>query len=133
MSSHAGVDEHGVVWYAAPHYVTYHAGAANGAWIGVDICAPILAGGRAAAEARGIFVGEVEYDGKTCLALDPRIAAYAAEAQRLVADVTGGDQWTDHAAVDPARKWDVIPWRPTLSDAISKKDEEKLNRGLTPQ
>lgn len=123
-SSHCGIDETGVVWYAGPHCRTNHAAGHNVDSIGLDICVPVIARDRAAAERRGVFVGERDWVSAMTpnggrhrhriLDLDPWVAARCGDLRREVDELLGELVWTDHHAVDRDRKWDVDPWAPTL-------------------
>ena len=123
VSSHCGIDENEVIWYRPPHTVTHHAGIANGASIGIDICAPILGEHEDNARKRGIFVGRRRErfsapnggtHGGDLLDLHPAIAMRVAAVRRALDTLGISPVWTDHAAVDPDRKWDCRPWRPVL-------------------
>jgi hypothetical protein len=124
VSSHCGIDERGVVWYAAPHMRTNHARGHNTHTIGIDICVPILERDRAAAEMRGVFVGVRDYvsgiapnGGRhrhRALDLDSHVAARCGALRRGLDDALWALAWVDHHRVDPNNKWDCGPWEHTL-------------------
>jgi len=115
VSSHAGVDEKGIIWYVMPHRVSYHAGKSNGNSLGIDICSPPLADSKSisAAKERGIYK-ELTEDGKYQL-LHPDVLRNVSFISRAI-NIWGEYLYQDHAYVDPNRKIDCIPWRKQLEE-----------------
>ena len=125
VSSHCGIDETGVVWYAGPHMRTNHAAGHNTHTLGLDICVPVLVRDKANAERRGVYVGDRVWTSETMpnggrhrhhiLDLDPHVAAACGTLRRAVDEELAGLRWVDHMHVDPNRKPDCGPWRNDLA------------------
>jgi hypothetical protein len=112
-SSHAGVDEHGVCWYIHPLWTTWHVPGHNSWSIGVDICAPPKVTQRKAAEARGIYVGDLD---SKWLKLDPRIAEEAGKFRKIL-DVACPQSLSPstHRWLTPkSRPEELLPWEPDM-------------------
>lgn len=112
-STHVGIDEKEVRWYAAPHFVTFHAGKDNGDTIGVDICSPPLVQDEQNAKDRGIWVGRVPGDPRF-LNLHAALAIRTKKVRDIIESLFGRLTSEDHATVDPSRKIDCRVWEPVL-------------------
>lgn len=114
VSSHCGIDEKGVYFYAPLHVVTYHAGNDNEDSIGIDICTPPLNNPESEhrAKTRGIYAG-TSPDGKY-LMIDEKILFDIRRLRKSLSEIT--PRYQDHAFVDPQRKIDCIPWREQLKN-----------------
>jgi N-acetyl-anhydromuramyl-L-alanine amidase AmpD len=110
VSSHAGIDENGIIFYAPLHLVTFHAGKDNGDSIGIDICSPPLTDAASIhrSKTRGIYFEEKNgYQ-----LLHPSVIKQIERCRDILAPLDL--KYEDHAFVDPGRKIDCIPWREQL-------------------
>lgn len=113
-SSHVGVDESGIWWYAPPHRATWHAGVFNENSLGIDICVPPIndTDGIKRARSRGIYDGPTDAD-DNYQKLHPKVLE---NIKQLTDELDKHIElkYMDHAHVDPSRKIDCIPWRVQL-------------------